>query len=108
MVIHNFGQISDRNVFNSFFSSSKVVLFTNLNSPFVDDKIEVIANSFKNNDINFVFVGPEFEDEDDEDDGRHGVSQPLNQQQALGARCMRHILEQVRQTKSADSIRIYT
>lgn len=81
----------------------KIILFSNMESEFGADQLEMIVNGMKANNVNLIFVGPDIDDDDDDDDdneggpGGSGVGRrkPLSPQQVRGINCMRHILDEV-------------
>ena len=79
----------------------KVVLFSNLQHEFNADKLDSIINGIKGNNVNLIFVGPDVNNNED-DEGEGSVvknlppgSKPLSEQQRIGVQCMSHILEEV-------------
>lgn len=82
----------------------KVVLFSTLCCEFNADKLDGIINGIKANNVNLVFVGPEVEDSQRDDDNQAGPShgdgsrsnqKPLTKQQMMGVKCVDHILHEV-------------
>jgi len=87
----------------------KIIIFSDMQSEFTADQLEMIVNGIKESDVNLIFVGPEINDEEgDAGDGRGGgasgrdsqndessQSKPLTKQQVQGINCIRHILDEV-------------
>lgn len=69
----------------------KVILFTNLNSEFGEDRLDLITKAFRDNNVNLVFVGPDIDEEDESNVHKKN----LTPQQEIGIKCIRHILDEV-------------
>jgi len=74
----------------------KIVLFSDMASEFGDDQIDMIVNGLKNTSTSLIFVGPEVDEDEDEQPNRNQADRKaLSPQQEQGVKCMRYILEEV-------------
>ncbi|XP_031552940.1 X-ray repair cross-complementing protein 5-like isoform X2 [Actinia tenebrosa] len=92
----------------------KIYLFTDLGSPFGKDQLDLIINGLKEMEAEFILVGPDLYDDDDDNsdnargedtngnqpstsrgNGTHPPRKPKTPQQLAGEECIKHVLEEV-------------
>ncbi|XP_071804212.1 X-ray repair cross-complementing protein 5-like isoform X1 [Asterias amurensis] len=96
---------------NKKFTSLRLLLFSDLEGQFSDDKLQTVIAGLKNMKVQVNFIGPKFEDEDEEEGGddngpstsdgrstssnRRTADKAKTPQQRAGEALIKHILDQV-------------